>query len=220
MPQSHTKLIHTVCCFFYLLGLSSLPIGGAESQTKTKSTDSTAIATFAGGSFWCLEPAFEKLPGVLAVLSGYTGGNDTMPTYESVSAGGTGHVEAVQVHFNPKTITYAKLLDVFWKNIDPTRMDGQFSDEGAQFRTVIYFLDEKQRRLATSSKKNMEKSQRFGKQKSIVTDIAPATRFFPAEDNHQDFYKRNPGRYMTYRKFSGRDKFFQKIWGTVAEGKP
>ena len=124
-------------------------------------------------------------------------------------------MEAVQVRFNPKTVSYAKILDVFWRNIDPTRRDGQFTDEGLQFRTVVYFQNQGQKRLAEVSKRMLEKNRRYGKGKNVVTEIVPVTTFYPAEEEQQDYYKKNPGRYLTYRQVSGRDKFFQKIWGAA-----
>lgn len=180
--------------------------------------DSLSVAIFAGGSFWCLEAAFEKIPGVVAAVSGYTGGQQPNPTYDQVSEGKTGHVEAVEVRYNSKTVGYAKLLDAFWRNIDPTRADGQFSDAGPQFRTVVYYRDESQKRLALASKRRLDASRRF--RKPVVTEIAAAAAFFPAEEIHQDYYKRNPDRYEAYLRFSGREKFFLKAWGSPAGARP
>jgi len=172
-------------------------------------------ATFAGGCFWCMEPPFEKLPGVLSVTSGYTGGRTDNPKYEEVSSGGTGHAEAVEVLYDPARITYEKLLDVFWRNIDPTTKDRQFVDSGSQYRTAIFTHDEEQKRLAGESKKKLEASGRFGK--PIVTEIVPAGKFWPAEEYHQDYYKKSSTRYKFYRFNSGRDQYLDRIWGKDRE---
>jgi peptide methionine sulfoxide reductase msrA/msrB len=168
-------------------------------------------ATFAGGCFWCMEPPFEKLKGVAAVISGYTGGRTENPTYEEVSSGRTGHAEAVEVQYDPAQITYAELLDVFWHNIDPTTRDRQFVDTGSQYRTAIYYHTEEQKRLAEESKKKYDASGRFGK--PIVTEVVPAGKFYPAEEYHQDYYKKSAVRYKFYRFNSGRDQYLEKIWG-------
>ena len=168
-------------------------------------------ATFAGGCFWCMEPPFEKLKGVDAVISGYTGGRTENPTYEEVSSGRTGHAEAVEVHYDPAQITYAELLDVFWHNINPTTRDRQFVDTGRQYRTAIFYHNEEQKRLADESKKKHDASGRFGK--PIVTEIVPAGKFYPAEEYHQNYYKKNAVRYKFYRFNSGRDQYLEKIWG-------
>jgi len=173
----------------------------------------TEVATFAGGCFWCMEPPFEKLEGVLSVTSGYTGGHTKNPTYEEVSAGGTGHAEAVQVLFDPSRITYEKLLEVFWHNIDPTVKDRQFADVGDQYRTAIFYADEEQAEKARASLKALEHSGRFDG-KMIQTQIVPASVFYPAEEYHQDYYKKNPIRYKFYRHGSGRDQYLEKTWGS------
>jgi peptide-methionine (S)-S-oxide reductase len=171
-----------------------------------------ARATFAGGCFWCMEPPFEKIPGVASVTSGYTGGEKVDPTYEEVSAGGTGHAESVEILYDPAKVTYSQLLDVFWHNVDPTQADGQFCDHGRQYRTAIYTHDAEQKRLAEESKKQVIAKL----QKPVVTEIVPASRFYPAEDYHQDFYKRNPVRYYTYRAGCGRDRRLKQLWGADA----
>jgi peptide-methionine (S)-S-oxide reductase len=168
-------------------------------------------ATFAGGCFWCMEPPFEKLEGVYSVTSGYTGGKEADPTYEQVSYGKTGHAEAVQILYDPKKIDYARLLDVYWHNIDPTTRNRSFVDSGKQYRTAIYYHDENQQRLILESKQRLEKTGVFGK--PIVTEIMPASVFYPAEEYHQDFYKKSPLRYKTYRMGSGRDRYIEKTWG-------
>lgn len=169
-------------------------------------------ATFAGGCFWCMEPPFDKLEGVISTTPGYTGGTEKNPTYEQVSAGKTGHLEAIEVTYDPARVSYAQLLDVFWKNIDPTQNNGQFVDIGAQYRTAIFYHTEEQRRLALESRNRLQESRKFGK--PIVTEIRPATEFYKAEDYHLGFYIKNPIRYKHYRWGSGRDQFLEQAWGT------
>ena len=169
------------------------------------------VGTFAGGCFWCTESDFEKLPGVVKVISGYTGGHKERPSYGEVSAGSTGHVEAVQVFYDPSKVTYAVLLDYFWRHIDPTDGGGQFVDRGSQYRSVIFCHDEEQKRLAEKSKEELNKSGKF--KKPIMTEIVPFTQFYEAEEYHQDYYKKNPLRYKFYRFNSGRDQFIEKAWG-------
>jgi peptide methionine sulfoxide reductase msrA/msrB len=168
-----------------------------------------ATATFAGGCFWCVEADFEKRDGVVKVISGYSGGHVDSPTYEQVSAGRTGHVEAVQVIYDPQKVSYQELLDFFWKHVDPTDPGGQFVDRGAQYRTVIFYHDDEQRRLAEESRRGLEKAGRFDK--PVVTEIVPFSTFYTAEDYHQDYYKKNPTRYQYYRFASGRDRFLKKV---------
>lgn len=169
-------------------------------------------ATFAGGCFWCMEPPFDKLKGVISTTSGYTGGSTIDPKYEEVSSGTTGHAEAVEVLFDPSQITYQQLLEVFWENIDPTVKNRQFVDTGTQYRTAIFYHSEEQKRLAGESKKKLAASGRYGG-KPIVTEIVPAGPFYPAEEYHQDYYKKNPTRYKFYRFNSGRDQYLERIWG-------
>jgi peptide methionine sulfoxide reductase msrA/msrB len=173
------------------------------------------VATFAGGCFWCTEADFEKLPGVVKVVSGYTGGQKENPSYEEVSSGSTGHVESVQVYYDPTKITYEEMLDYFWKHIDPTDPGGQFVDRGSQYRSVIFYHDEEQKRLAEKSKEALSKSGKFNK--PIVTEILKFTKFYQAEEYHQDYYKKNPLRYKFYRYNSGRDQFLEKVWGRDME---
>jgi methionine-R-sulfoxide reductase/methionine-S-sulfoxide reductase len=168
-------------------------------------------ATFAGGCFWCMEHPFEKLEGVSEVLSGYTGGQKEDPSYEEVCAGATFHLEVIQITYDPAKTSYSKLLNLFWRQIDPTDPDGQFADRGLQYRTAIFYHNEDQKRLAEESKEQLDKSGRYDEQ--IVTEITEATSFYKAEEYHQDFYKKSPLRYKTYRKGSGRDKFLERIWG-------
>ena len=173
-----------------------------------------SVATFAGGCFWCMEPPYDKLPGVTATISGYTGGRKVNPTYQEVSAGGTGHAEAVQVVYDPKKVSYEKLLEVFWVNIDPTVKDRQFCDSGTQYRTGIFYHDDAQRKAAEASRAALEKSKPF--KEAIVTPIEMAGAFYPAEDYHQDYYTKNPVRYQLYRKGCGRDARLKELWGDKA----
>jgi peptide-methionine (S)-S-oxide reductase len=173
-------------------------------------------ATFAGGCFWCMEHPFDALPGVLSVTSGYTGGQKKDPTYQEVSAGGTGHAEAVQIVYEPSRITYGKLLDVFWHNIDPTTKDRQFCDRGNQYRSAIFSHSEEQHRAALQSKEALEKVKPF--REPIVTEIVPAGVFYPAEEYHQHYYKKNPIRYWYYRNGCGRDQRLKELWGSAAGG--
>jgi len=174
-----------------------------------------ARATFAGGCFWCMEPPFEKLEGVKDAISGYTGGDQGNPSYDDVSAGKTGHTESVQVIYDEKKVSYEKLLDTFFRNMDPTDKDGQFVDRGKQYRPGIFYHDAKQKKSALKAKADLEKSGKFGK--AIVLEITELKKFYPAEDYHQDFYKKNPERYHQYRKGSGRDAYIDKIWGKAAK---
>ncbi|HSA79131.1 MAG TPA: peptide-methionine (S)-S-oxide reductase MsrA [Nitrospirota bacterium] len=168
-------------------------------------------AIFAGGCFWCMVPPFEKLDGVREVISGYTGGHKVNPTYEEVSSGTTGHVEAVEVTYDTTKVTYEKLLDVFWRQINPTDAGGQFVDRGSSYKSAIFYNNEEQKKLAEKSKKELERSGRFDK--PIVTEIRPAGPFYRAEEYHQDYWKKNPIRYKFYRYNSGRDQYLGKIWG-------
>jgi peptide-methionine (S)-S-oxide reductase len=177
-----------------------------------------AKATFAGGCFWCMEKPFEDLPGVVSVTSGYSGGQVKKPTYEQVSMGVTGHAESVQVVYDPAKVTYAQLLDVFWHNIDPVSAGGQFCDRGSQYRSAIFYADEEQRREAEETKKQIEAELQPKQKKPVVTEIVAFTSFWPAEDYHQDFYKKNPFRYNQYRFGCGRDRRLKELWGAKAGG--
>jgi peptide methionine sulfoxide reductase msrA/msrB len=197
---------------FVITGCQRADSGKREVRTEMpKEEKALKIGTFAGGCFWCTEADFEKLPGVVKVISGYTGGHKENPTYKEVSSGTTGHVEAVQVYYDPSKLTYAELLDYFWRHIDPTDGGGQFVDRGAQYRSVIFYHDEEQKRSAEKSKEELNQSGRF--KKPVVTEIVPLTKFYEAEDYHQDYYKKNPLRYKYYRFNSGRDQFLEKTWG-------
>ncbi|MGH7844443.1 MAG: peptide-methionine (S)-S-oxide reductase MsrA [Candidatus Binatia bacterium] len=182
---------------------------GAAGQTSTG--QQTAKATFAGGCFWCMEPPYDEIDGVLSTLSGYTGGTKKNPTYEEVSSGTTGHAEAVQIAYDPSKVTYEKLLEIFWRNIDPLTPNAQFCDHGSQYRSAIFYHDEAQKKLAEKSKQAV---QREFKQ-PVVTEIVRAAEFYPAEDYHQDYYKKNPFRYKIYRYGCGRDQRLEELWGSA-----
>jgi peptide methionine sulfoxide reductase msrA/msrB len=188
-----------------------------QEKRQTVQQDSRT-AVFAGGCFWCTEADFEKLPGVVEAVSGYTGGHVPNPTYEQTSAGGTGHVEAVQVRYDPARVSYARLLEWFWRHVDPTDSGGQFVDRGAQYRSAIFYADEKQHRLAEESKRALAASGLFDK--PVVTEILPLGPFYRAEEYHQDYYKKNPLRYKFYRYRSGRDQFLEKAWGGLQNELP
>ena len=170
-------------------------------------------ATFAGGCFWCMVPPFEKIKGVLSVKSGYMGGKLKNPTYEQVCSGSTGHQEVVQVTFDPSTVSYEEIVNVFWQEVDPTDEGGQFGDRGTQYQTVIFYHDEEQKKVAEESKKKLQESGRF--EKEIATVILPTQEFYQAEEYHQDYHKKNPVRYRQYRSASGRDDFLKKHWKIV-----
>lgn len=199
--------------FLALQGASNLE--SKEEKTMNEQDKNLETATFAGGCFWCVESDFEKVEGVIEVISGYTGGREENPTYKQVSAGGTGHLEAVQVVYDPSKVTYGELLDVFWRHVDPTESGGQFVDRGAQYRTAIFYHNEEQRRLAQESKEELNDSNIFDK--PIVTEILELSKFYRAEEYHQNYYKENPIRYKYYRYRSGRDQFLKKIWTDDAE---
>jgi peptide-methionine (S)-S-oxide reductase len=186
----------------------------AADAAGAKSNSSLAKATFAGGCFWCMEAPFDRLPGVASVEAGYTGGSVKNPTYEQVSAGGTGHAESVRIVFDPARITYARLLEVFWRNIDPTVKDRQFCDVGHQYRSAIFYHGEAQRRQAETSREALEKSKPF--KGGIVTEIVPAGVFYRAEEYHQHYYRKNPIRYRFYRGGCGRDARLKELWGSAA----
>jgi peptide-methionine (S)-S-oxide reductase len=177
-----------------------------------------ASAIFAGGCFWCEETAFEGKPGVLSVTSGYIGGSVKNPTYEQVSSGGTGHAEAVEVVYDPAKVSYERLLEIFWHNVDPFQKDGQFCDHGSQYRSAIFYKDEAQRKAAEASKGKLEEQPRFAGK--VLTEIVPTSTFYRAEEYHQDFYKKDPIRYNSYRLGCGRDARLKQIWGDATGGHP
>jgi len=182
-----------------------------KSDVKNISNSNTELATFAGGCFWCTESDFEKIDGVIDAVSGYTGGHVANPIYEDVSHGGTGHTEAVQVHYDPQKVTYEELLDIFWRHIDPTDPNGQFVDRGSQYRPEIFYHHSRQKQLAETSRDKLEQSGRF--KKPIKTKITQLNKFYRAEAYHQNYYKTHTLRYKYYRHNSGRDQFLQRIWG-------
>jgi peptide-methionine (S)-S-oxide reductase len=204
--KRHT-LLGGLLAFGLLAAALLLPPAEAAAAPKL------ANATFAGGCFWCMEHPFDSLPGVVSVTAGYTGGTKDHPTYEEVSSGGTGHAESVNVVYDPAKITYQKLLDVFWHNIDPVAANRQFCDIGSQYRSAIFYHDENQKRLAEESKKALGK--RF--KEPIVTEIVAATEFYPAEDYHHDYYVKNPLRYKYYRYNCGRDQRLEALWGPASK---
>ena len=179
---------------------------------KAHSMAHREMATLAGGCFWCMQPPYDTLHGVISTTVGYTGGTTPNPTYEEVSTGTTGHAEAVQIVYDPSKISYAQLLEVFWKNIDPTALNQQFADAGSQYRTAIFYHTDEQRRLAEESKKRWEHSGMFGG-KPVVTEIVPASTFYSAEAYHQQYYKQCPLQYKRYRLGSGREGYLRKLWG-------
>lgn len=195
-----------------LLGTIVIAVALATGFASAGTTASgQAVATFAGGCFWCMEPPYDVLDGVLSTTSGYTGGHKPNPTYEEVSTGTTGHTEAVQVVYDPNRISYERLLEVFWRNIDPITPNAQFCDHGTQYRSAIFYHDAEQRKLAEESKRALEASGRF--KSRIVTEIVAAGAFYPAEEYHQDYYKKNPIRYKFYRAGCGRDQRLGELWG-------
>lgn len=185
--------------------------GFAAAQALPGAKPATARATFAGGCFWCMEEALDKVPGVVATRSGYMGGQVKNPTYEQVSTARTGHAEVVQVEYDTTRVTYAKLLDVFWRNIDPTQKDAQFCDHGPQYRSAIFYHDDEQKRQAEASRAALQKSKPF--RGDIVTEITQAAEFYPAEAYHQDYYQKNPARYKFYKAGCGREARLQQLWG-------
>ncbi len=191
----------TMAVAFLILGMA--PVAQDEPELAT--------ATFAGGCFWCMEPPFDELEGVVSTTSGYTGGHLDNPSYEQVSSGGTGHTEAVEVVYDPAKVSYEKLLEVFWVNIDPTDAKGQFCDRGSQYRSGIFYHSDEQRQLAEASKQKIEASGRLPK--TVVTEVTEATTFYRAEEYHQDYYQRHKFRYKLYRRGCGRDRVLEKLWG-------
>jgi methionine-S-sulfoxide reductase len=206
MRYTSTLLLISLLLFYPAITATSDPLAPQNHVEK---------ATFAGGCFWCMQPPFDKLKGVISTKAGYTGGQKLQPTYNEVSAGGTGHAESVLIEFDPSKISYQQLLDVFWRQIDPTDAGGQFVDRGSQYLTVIFYHNEKQRQLAEQSRDVLETSGRFGK--SIVTRIVPAATFWSAEEYHQHYADKNPIRYHFYRYHSGRDQYLDRIWGNNRE---
>ena len=186
----------------------------ATSSAFAASDDELATATFAGGCFWCVESDFDAVPGVVETISGYTGGTADSPTYRQVTAGGTGHREAVQIRYDPKQVSYERLLHIFWRSVDPTDGGGQFCDRGESYQTAIFVGNEEERRLAEASRDMLERSMVLDA--PVVTPVETAGEFYPAEDYHQDYYTKNPVRYRFYRFSCGRDSRVQQVWGRQA----
>ena len=204
---------------FAVIGAAGVTLVQAQSsapaaKSKPAASAATAVATFAGGCFWCMEGPFDVLDGVISTTSGYIGGSKKDPTYQEVSSGRTGHTEAVQVVYDPAKVTYEKLLDVFWHNIDPTVKNRQFCDSGSQYRSGIFYHGDVQKKAADASKGSLDKSKPF--KEAIVTEITAATEFYAAEDYHQDYYVKNPVRYRFYRQGCGRDARLKELWGGKA----
>jgi peptide-methionine (S)-S-oxide reductase len=195
--------------------LAALAAGPASSQPQPGAKPATATATFAGGCFWCMEEVYDKVPGVIKTVSGFIGGQTKNPSYEQVTTGRTGHAEAVQVEYDPAKVSYDRLLEVFWRNIDPTQKDAQFCDYGSHYRSAIFFHDEEQRRLAEASRAALAKNKPF--KGEIVTQIAKADVFYPAEGYHQDYHMKNPARYKFYKAGCGREARLEQLWGSRAK---
>ena len=218
------NFVRVLACFGLIAGIYTFAGQGMADDNMSKKMslekdmmeskkENLEMATFAGGCFWCTESDFEKVKGVKEAISGYTGGQEPHPSYSEVSSGKTGHTEAIQVYYDPGTVSYEQLLDVFWRHINPTDPGGQFVDRGSQYRSEIFYHNDTQRMQAEASKKALEKAMVFDK--PIVTPITKLNTFYPAEKYHQDYYKRNPLRYKYYRSGSGRDPFIKKVWKDV-----
>ncbi|MDH3251272.1 MAG: peptide-methionine (S)-S-oxide reductase MsrA [Ignavibacteria bacterium] len=204
---------HITIIFLAILGLVVTAFG-VEGEDKT-SAAKVQKATFAGGCFWCMQPPFDRAPGVISTVVGYTGGTTKNPTYEEVSSGRTEHAESIEITFDPTKISYDQLLDIFWRNIDPTTPNRQFADVGTQYRTAIFYHGEEQKKLALESKRKLNQSGKFDS--PIATEIVPASTFYPAEEYHQKYYLKNSAHYKAYRKGSGREGYLKKTWGDEAE---
>jgi len=206
--------LHGFLAIAFAAALSG-PVAARAQTPSAPTAPATAKATFAGGCFWCMEDAFDSVPGVVATVSGYIGGQTKNPTYEQVSGGRTGHAEAVQVEYDPARVSYEKLVDVFWHNIDPTQKDAQFCDHGSQYRSAIFYHNDDQRRIAEASRTALAKNKPF--KGEIVTQIVKADAFYPAEDYHQDYHLKNPVRYKFYKSGCGREARLQELWGSRAK---
>ena len=195
---------------WFLLAILLLA-GRGESAVAEEEKMNLEKATLAGGCFWCMQPVYDKRPGVVSTTVGYTGGGNENPTYEEVSTGRTGHAEAIEVTYDPSKISYSELLDAFWQSIDPTDPRGQFADRGSQYRTAVFYHDEEQKRLALESKEKVAQSGKF--EQPVVTEIVPASKFYPAEEYHQKYYIKQAGHYAAYKEGSGRGGFLRRLWG-------
>jgi len=201
-----------------LLGVAATGLAEGEMARQAVKPERLEKATFAGGCFWCMQPPYDTLEGVRSTTVGYTGGHTPHPTYEQVCTGATGHAEAVEILFDAEAVSYERLLEVFWRSVDPTTKDRQFADAGTQYRTAIFYHSEEQRALAEASKERLARSGRFTG--SIVTEIVPASTFYPAEAYHQQYYKTCPIPYQRYRVGSGRETFLKRVWGEADGGHP
>jgi methionine-S-sulfoxide reductase len=210
LPLATLVLIGLGVGLIYSRSMARQPDPTAAKRTAYKGK--TQIAIFAGGCFWCMQPPFDKLPGVVGTSVGYCGGKEQNPSYKQVAYGRTGHTESIKVVYDPKKVSYAQLLEVFWRNMDPTDAKGQFADRGRQYRPAVFYLDETQRKAALRSKAKLAKSGRFSK--PIVVEITKASTFWDGEGYHQQFYKKNPTRYYSYRRGSGREAFLRRVWGS------
>ena len=206
-------LIALAACAPSGAGATSPPSRTADAPSPARTAGGTAVAVFAGGCFWCMQPPYDKLPGVISTEAGYTGGHTSQPTYRQVSAGGTGHAEAVRITYDPRKVSYPKLLDVFWHNIDPVAVNRQFCDVGDQYRSAIFPIGPQQQSEAEASLRAIQADPRF--KRPIATRIEPAATFYPAEEYHQAYYRKNPLRYKYYRYGCGRDQRLQQIWGST-----
>ena len=216
MPRGYPWRMMLLLCsmLFSLCVVAADEVPGTTAAADSGEPAMLETATFAGGCFWCMEGPFDALDGVISTTSGYTGGSVANPTYEQVSAGGTGHAESVQVVYDPQRVTYEKLLDVYWHNVDPTVVDKQFCDHGNQYRTAIFFHNDAQKQAAEASLTALEKTKPFAD--AIKTRIVAASAFYPAEEYHQDYYKKNPVRYKFYRYKCGRDQRLTELWGSAS----
>ena len=203
------KIILIILLCLITLSLTSKGVADNESKGSDMKSKNTEKATFAGGCFWCMQHPFDELTGVLSTAVGYTGGHKKSPTYEEVCSGKAEHAEAIEILYDPSQVTYSQLLDVFWRNIDPTTLNKQFADVGTQYRTAIFYHNEEQKRLAEASKEVLEKSDKHDK--SIVTIITPASTFYKAEEYHQKYYEKCPVRYKLYKSGSGRNQYLEKM---------
>jgi len=209
--NKYKMVLRSILTMAVMVGLGLFSPTVIYAQSSIEESDYRS-ATFAGGCFWCMEPPFDKLDGVISTTSGYAGGHVPNPTYKQVSAGSTGHAEVVQVVYDPEKISYRELLNVFWRNVDPLDSSGQFCDRGNQYRTAVFYHDEEQLRLAEQSKAAFERSGRFSR--SVATEIVPLNgNFYSAEEYHQDYYIKNPLRYKYYRTACGRDRRLEQLWG-------
>lgn len=197
-----------------LFSLASVQAQGPQPSPSTSPAPEIQSAYFAGGCFWCMQYAFDRVKGVKKTIVGYTGGKKPAPDYEEVSSGTTGHAESIEVQYDPKEVTYSQLLDAFWRNIDPTAVNRQFADAGTQYRTAVFYRNDDEKKIAEESKAALAKSGKFDR--PIATQIVPASQFFPAEDYHQDYYKKNSAHFQAYEIGSGRAGYIKRTWGTDA----